>query len=240
MDEPRGRACESAWNWSFQCESTVAKLPISSGLRLSNVTPFGAAFTLKHPTERGRLLLMTIPMPHQLRVFDHLEEKYRVWALVRYARLLAAAGFKRPSFEVGVAFVGKHPPQSYDEDPARRYEAVSAGTESIGLAEGKEAIEPTTTSDQRAYTRHYIPVDIFLELLNEKGEAGETETTVTENISTKGATVFTSLPIAAGRFVRLTSKQYQLTVYAAVRARGTGADGIPRIRVEFIDTEWPI
>lgn len=30
--------------------------------RLTNVTPFGAAFTLKRPTEKGRLLHMTIPM----------------------------------------------------------------------------------------------------------------------------------------------------------------------------------
>lgn len=52
--------------------------------RLINVTPFGAAFQLKHPTEKGRLLHMTIPMPRQLRVFDHVEDQYRVWAVVRY------------------------------------------------------------------------------------------------------------------------------------------------------------
>src|ERR1041385_1096163 len=54
--------------------------------RLINVTPFGAGFTLKHPTERGRLLYMTIPMPRQLRVFDHVEDQYRVWAVVRYMK----------------------------------------------------------------------------------------------------------------------------------------------------------
>jgi len=51
--------------------------------RLMNVTPFGAGFTLKRPTERGRLLHMTIPMPRQLRVFDHVEDQYRMWAIVR-------------------------------------------------------------------------------------------------------------------------------------------------------------
>ena len=45
--------------------------------RLTNVTPFGAGFTLRHPTEKGRLLHMTIPMPRQLRVFDHVEDQYR-------------------------------------------------------------------------------------------------------------------------------------------------------------------
>ncbi len=56
--------------------------------RLINVTPFGCGFTLKRPTESGRILHMTIPMPRQLRVFDHAEDQYRVWALVRYARRL--------------------------------------------------------------------------------------------------------------------------------------------------------
>jgi hypothetical protein len=146
---------------------------------------------------------------------------------------------KGPTFEVGVAFIGKHPPKSYEVNPSRRYEATSAGTESIKLAEGTEEVEPISSSDQRAYTRHNIPVDVFLEVVNEKGEIGETENTVTENVSTKGATVFTSLQIATGRFVRLTSQQFNITVYAAVRARRTGADGIPRIHVEFIDKEWP-
>ena len=50
--------------------------------RLMNVTPFGAGFTLRRPTEKGRLLHMTIPMPRQLRVFDHVEDQYRVWAIV--------------------------------------------------------------------------------------------------------------------------------------------------------------
>src|SRR5215213_11868800 len=54
--------------------------------RLTNVTPFGAGFPLKRPTEKGRLLYMTIPMPRQLRVFDYVEDQYRIWAIVRYMK----------------------------------------------------------------------------------------------------------------------------------------------------------
>src|SRR6266480_2108589 len=75
--------------------------------RLVNVTPFGAGFTLKRPTEKGRLVHMTIPMPRQLRVFDHVEDQYRVWAIVRHVRPAAAPGNNIPLFEVGVAFIGK-------------------------------------------------------------------------------------------------------------------------------------
>jgi hypothetical protein len=76
--------------------------------------------------------------------------------------------------------------------------------------------------------------------LNETGEVGGTEMTVTENLSAKGATIFTSMKIDSGRFVRLTSQQFNITVHAAVRAQRTGADGILRIHVEFIDKEWPL
>ena len=208
--------------------------------RLTNVTPFGAGFTLRRPTERGRLLHMTIPMPRQLRVFDHVEDQYRVWAIVRYMRSLESKDNK-PLFEVGAAFIGKHPPRSYEEDPSRRYEVAGSFAEALAVAKDAEEIAaPMPTSDKRLHTRHNIPIDMFLEVLDEKGEAAQSESTVTENISLRGATIFTTFTIPTGRFVRLTSQQYSLTVHAAVRARSTGADGIGRIHVEFIDREWPL
>jgi hypothetical protein len=206
--------------------------------RLINVTPFGAGFTLKRPTEKGRLLHMTIPMPRQLRVFDHLEDQYRVWSLVRYLRTLESSESKLPLFEVGVAFIGKRPPQSYEEDPSKRYEISEATERSIALT--SDMIAPLPTKDQRSHTRHNIPVDLRLDVLNEKNEVAESESTVTENISRKGATVFTSIQVPVGRFVRVTSDQYQMTVHAVVRGRSKGGGGIPRIHVEFIDKEWPL
>ncbi len=206
--------------------------------RLVDVTPFGAGFTLKHPIEKGRLLHMTIPMPRQLRVFDHVEDQYKVWALVRYANSLPGADDKAPSFGVGVAFVGKYPPKSYEENPAKRYEIAASATDTITLEDIDQTAE--SSAGQREHTRHNIPVDMLLETLDEKGGVALSESTVTENISQKGATLFTSLDIPPGRFVRLTSQQYSLTVFAAVRSASTGADGIRRIHVEFIDQEWPL
>ena len=209
--------------------------------RLTNVTPFGAGFTLKRPIEKGRLVHMTIPMPRQLRVFDHVEDQYRVWALVRYLRSLPAPAGTASGFEVGVAFVGKRAPKSYENDPTKRYEIASSVTEMRSLTEDADKIVgPLSNSDKRAFTRHNIAVDMLLETLNEKGEVDLTEDTVTENISRQGATVFTSLTITVGRFIRLSSKQFQLTVHGAVRGQNTGADGVQRIHVEFIDREWPL
>jgi hypothetical protein len=206
--------------------------------RLTDVTPFGAGFTLKHPIEKGRLLHMTIPMPRQLRVFDHVEDQYRVWALVRYVKSKTEAGANAPIFEIGVAFIGKHPPRSYEENPARRYEIGGKTPESLSVPE--ERVQEAASEDQRTYTRHNIPVDIRIETLNDKGEVDQSESTVAENISQQGAAIYTTLELSVGRMIRLTSEQYRLTVHAAVRGRSIGPSGVQRIHVEFIDREFPL
>ena len=204
--------------------------------RLSNVTPFGAGFTLKHPTEKGRLLHMTIPMPRQLRVFDHVEDQYKIWAVVRYVKTSIAE--KRTLFEVGVAFIGKRAPASYEQEPWKRYDISTNVFQ--GVTPPEDVLKPLSTEDERALTRHNIAVDMRIEIVDTSGEIVESEHTVTENISSKGATLFTTLEIPLGRFIRLTSEQYRITAHAAIRSRSTGADGVPRIHVEFIDREWPL
>jgi len=202
--------------------------------RLTNVTPFGAGFTLKHPTEKGRLLHMTIPMPRQLRVFDHVEDQYRIWAVVRYMK--PAAADNQTIFNVGVAFIGKRAPHSYQAEPWKRYDINADAFQA--LAKADEILVPIT--DQRVQTRYNIAVDMRLDLVDIDGVVTDTEQTVTENISARGATIFTTLQIPQGRFIRLTSEQHGITAHAAIRSRSTGADGVPRIHVEFIDREWPL
>ena len=238
-------------NWKRIRERLQLKLPVrvrcretadldwSEVTRLIDVTPFGAGFTLKRPIEKGRLLHMTIPMPRQLRVFDHVEDQYKVWALVRYVKPLASADGEPPQFEVGVAFVGKQAPRSYEANPSQRYDV---GLSNPGQLDKIEEWVPTEfdSTDKRTGTRHSIPVDMFIEILNQEGEVEASEHTVTENISAKGAAIYTTLSLPIGRFIRLSSKQFKLTVYAAVRGFSMGPAGIPRIHVEFIDREWPL
>ena len=210
--------------------------------RLIDVTPFGAGFTLKRPVEKGRLLHMTIPMPRQLRVFDHVEEQYKIWGLVRYLKPRASEDGKLPVFEVGVAFVGKRPPKSYEEDPARRYDIATSVTDAITLQDVQQSLQPYPAGgrDLREHTRHSIAVDMVLDIFDENGEIASSESTVSENISRRGATLFTGSEIPIGRFVRLTSGQSNIVVFAVVRSRNTGPGGVQRINVEFIDREWPL
>ena len=197
----------------------------------------GARFALSHPTERGRLLHLTLPMPRQLRCFDHIEDQYRVWALIcRIASRPEPGGETR--FEVGVAFTGKHPPQSYVKDPSTLYVAESVSAED-NLWRLKE-VEKKQASQRSEQTRLQMALNVLVELFDTEGRVTASEQTVTENISRRGAAVWTTLQVERGRFVRLTSAETGLSAVAAVRAARTGADGIPRLHLEFIDRQWPL
>lgn len=211
--------------------------------RLLDVTPFGVRLTLSKPTEPGRLLHLTLPMPRQLRCFDHVEDQYRVWALVRNIKTLEPVGDKPARYEIGAAFIGKRPPASFEKDPTTLYEVAASVTES-GLWHFAERQSPEKRNvpegAPRPETRYHIPIEVIIELLDEKGKVAASETTVTENISRRGAAVFTTLELTKGRFVKVTSAQYQISVIAAVRARRTGANGVPRLHLEFVDKQWPL
>jgi hypothetical protein len=210
--------------------------------RLMDVTPFGARLRLKRPTEAGRLLLLTLPMPRPLRCFDHVEDQYRVWSLVRNVKLLDPASEKGALVEIGVAFVGKRPPRSFDADPTRRYEIARSSFET-GLWAVREApgesLSEVSTTDKRKDTRHNIPVEVLIEVFAKDGSFSHSENTVTENISSRGAAIFTTLDLSPGRFVKLSSPQHQ-SVLAVVRARHIAPDGIARLHLEFIGSEWSL
>ena len=110
--------------------------------RLLDVTPFGARFTVSRPTEEGRLLHLSMPLPRPLRVYDFTEDQYQTYALVRRVRPVAAGNKEKIDvmrFEVGAAFIGKSVPESYVRDPATRYEVVP-GDSGIWRAERKETL----------------------------------------------------------------------------------------------------
>ncbi|MGH9944363.1 MAG: PilZ domain-containing protein [Pyrinomonadaceae bacterium] len=204
--------------------------------RCVDVTPFGASFGLSRPTEPGRLMHLTLPMPRQFRCFDHHEDQYRVWALVRSAKWgggAEATGAATDTLIVGVALIGKHPPASYLQNPALRYEAAERGGALVPLV-----AQSALNSDRE--TRMRLPVEVVVEIVGEKGEVIAREETVTENLSRRGAAIYTTLPIGPGRFVRLTSAREQLTIHAVVRARSEGAGGVARLHLEFVNRDWPL
>ncbi len=208
--------------------------------RLVDVTPYGARLRLKRPTETGRLLLLTMAMPRQLRSFDHIEDQYRVWSLVRNVRQLDPKTSNGAMIEIGVAFVGKRPPESFQKDPSIRYEIenLQSGLWSV-QEESSEVLSEVEPTDKRNQSRHTIPTEVTLEVFGDDEASRQIENTVTENISRTGAAVFTALNLERGRFLKLSTRD-GFTIMAAVRNRSVGADGIARLHLQFIGAEWPL
>lgn len=209
--------------------------------RLEDISAFGAGFTLKKPVKRGRLLLLSVPMPRQLRCYDYLEPQYRVWGVVRRCVGVETSGDDE-RYAVGVAFIGKTPPQNFLDNPSTIFDISSR--EDGGLWELTEAESNPNEEDLPAYlrrhTRFSIPESLILEMLDAKGDVAESEVTVTENISLGGAAIFTSFNIDIGSFIRVTSERHDLTIISIVRGKHIGPDGIIRLHVEFIDRLFPL
>lgn len=123
--------------------------------RLVDVNHFGAGFTLSRPVEVGRLIQLIMPLPQKLRCYDHAEPMYSVWSLVRHASRVG--GSPEPAvFRVGVGFVGKHPPLSYESDPTLRYDPLPL--------EGDRSLWKVNTqllANQRRETRLIIPLEVW-------------------------------------------------------------------------------
>ena len=205
--------------------------------RLVDVTHFGAGFTLRRPVEPGRLLLLTIPLPQQLRCFDHAEPQYSVWSLVRHASAIRKAQLQRSAlFRVGVAFVGKRPPRAYEEDPTIRYEPLPIDRGQTTMSRVSER----RPDNQRRETRLIIPLEVLIEALDENGKPTLQEHTVTETLSSLGTCVPTSLDVGVGRILRVTSARDQVSIFAAIRSRKLAPDGVPRLGLEFLGEPWPL
>lgn len=208
--------------------------------RLKDISPFGAAFMLKRPVKRGRLVQLTIPMPRRMRCYDYMEPQYRVWGIVRRCIIIDDSSNK--SYFIGVAFIGKIPPRSYFEDPAQIYEISNRAEEGLWqiTTAPDNPDETDLAKEDRRHSRYGIPVNMTIELMDKEGNILNGEPTVSENISLGGAAVFTSLKVEIGSFLKVTSPQYNSSIKAIVRGRRIGPDGIPRLHIEFIDNFFPL
>lgn len=209
--------------------------------RLTDVSAFGASFNLHRPVKRGRLLQMTIPMPRKMRCYDYTEPQYRIWGLVRSC-IAKENSASDENHSVGVAFIGKRPPQSYYDDPAKLFE-ISHQEEGHLWNIVDAPPQPDETllpRELRRHTRHLIPANVIVEKIDADGTVLASEPTVTENLSLSGTSVFSTLDANVGDFVRVKSEQYNVSIISIVRARRLGQDNIPRLHVEFVDRFFPL
>jgi hypothetical protein len=209
--------------------------------RLKDISAFGAGFTLRRPVKRGRLLLLTLPMPRKMRCYDYLESQYRVWAIVRRC-IKGETRAEEGLYLIGVAFIGNLPPKSYLEDPALIYEISDRNDDGLWEIDTapREPLEEHLSKEDRRHSRYEIPLNVTVEVTDPEGNVLRREDTVTENISISGASVFSSIELEIGSFIKLSCKQYSTSIKAVVRGKRLGPDGIPRLHIEFIDSYFPL
>ncbi len=208
--------------------------------RLTDVSAFGAGFNIKSPIKRGRLIQMTIPLPRQLRCYDFSEPNYKIWGIVRRCMALNLTKLTE-QYALGVAFIGKRPPESYIDDPSKIYEIVCRNEDGLWhIMDAPILTEKHTPKEDRRQSRFQIPVSLVIEILDETRSVIASEVTVTENISLGGAAIFTSLDPPIGSFVRIKAEQNDISIISIVRGKRTGLEGIPRLHVEFIDKFFPL
>lgn len=209
--------------------------------RLEDVSAFGAGFVLKKPVKRGRLIMISLPMPRQLRCYDYLEPQYRVWGLVRRCVPIGNDPATR-TYAVGVAFIGKNPPASFMQNPAKLYDLSTRDDGGLWqLVEVNGAMDESDLPiSLRRHSRFAIPESLLLEVLDENGDVAASEVTVTENLSLGGAAVFTSFNAETGSFLRVKSERHNVSIIAIVRGKRVGTDGIVRLHLEFIDHLFPL
>ena len=208
--------------------------------RMQDVSNFGTGFSLKRPVKRGRLVYLTMPMPRKLRSFDFAEPQYKIWGLVR--RCLRNSKTNIENYSVGVAFIGKNPPQSFLDDPSKLYDISQQHNNGLCEITNQPDIpdESDLPNELRRHSRFPIPINLKLETLDDDENIIAAEDTVTENLSLSGASVFSSLPAEVGSFVRVNSDQYNVSIISIVRGKRTGKDNIPRLHIEFVDRFFPL
>ncbi|HET8646092.1 MAG TPA: PilZ domain-containing protein, partial [Vicinamibacteria bacterium] len=183
----------------------------------TNVSMGGVSFALRRPVPMGQVLLLTLPLPELFRRYDLKAQTYRVYGLVRYT---ASEG---PPFQMGVMFLGRHPPRGYEDNPS-------------GLVLLPD--DPRPSGDARAHPRHEVMVTLRLRRLEAPPGSPAEELTITEDVSLGGARVRTAaLGLAKGEMVQLSELEGPFRAQALVLNVAGGADGIVRANLHFTHSQ---
>ena len=199
-----------------------------------SISATGAGFYLKRECQVGSLVSLMMPLPVHLRCHDHDKELYRVWGLVQHCYRVTTD--ERTGFQVGVAFIGKNPPASYNENPLQNYRIC--GMNSDGLWRVEEAKSAFKVRKHVRFRKH---VDHYLALLDGKQRTVGGERTVTQNISKSGAAVYTTLDIDVGERVKFICEQYNFSGLAVVCNRQDAQSDEPaRLHLQFVENTFPM
>jgi hypothetical protein len=200
---------------------------------LISMSRSGAGFYLERKCEVGQLVSLMMPMPRHLRCYDAEKELYRVWGLVQHCSPVSGDG--QTEYHVGVAFIGKNAPPSYNENPLQSYRIAGMNEDGTWrIVEAKKAFVV------RRHHRYWAQIEVFLAAHDAEKNLITDETAKTENISLSGAAVISTLNVDVGDSVNFNSIPHNFSALAIVRNRQISENDPPRLHLEFINSDFPI
>jgi hypothetical protein len=169
----------------------------------------GVALRIGRHVETGQLVLLTLPMPPHLRLYDENLPTY-----TSYGRVRSVLTFEREHL-ARVRLIGKNPPR--------------------GRASARSETDPSLDDRDR---RHLPRYDVFMNLRLGRlpANGGQSECTVTENLSVEGARVPTSFSVAPGETVTIAEMDGDFQTQAVTCGSYVGNDRVRRINLHFRDT----
>lgn len=200
-------------------------------VNVTGISRLGAGFDLSRPVAVGRLVALVLPMPREFRAYDLDEKAYPVMGMVQYCNESTTDGVT--VYHVGVAFIGKHVPESHKADPQQSYRI--AGMSEDGLWKVAEA---ETQFKKRGVTRYRLALEVTVSLIRREKESTDKETTFTRDISANGAAILCSLDVKVGEKIKFGCNAIDFHAFAVVRNRKE-TDAIPTLHVEFVDQQAP-
>jgi hypothetical protein len=209
------------------------KKPWSETAKITSLSNNGAGLFMSQDCIVGRLVSLIMPMPEEMRSYDHDKRFYRIWGLVQYC--YKTGGDEETGFHVGVALVGKDAPESYTKNCLQSYRII--GSDRHGLWKIDEL---DSSFEPRRAHRQWRSIDVRLFRLDAGQNTVASERTVTENVSETGASVFTDLRISVGDRLRFQTSSPEFTSIAVVRHRRIGLDDRRRIHIEFLEGIFPM
>ncbi len=183
-----------------------------------DVGRFGVAFSMRARVRRGMVVHLNLPLPVRLRAHGYSDPSYSVWAIVRRVEPP-----KNGVRQVGVEFLGEHPPPGFLAKPASLYRNRNW-----------DGVE------RRREERKAVAEQVKLEFLDENQNTISKEKGTLENVSPNGARVRLKSVPDAFDLVRVTGRSGSFTSLANVRDWFMGKDGYERLCLHFLEEKWPM
>ncbi|MBE7515857.1 MAG: PilZ domain-containing protein [Chloracidobacterium sp.] len=201
---------------------------------LSTVSLNGAGFTLTRPVTLGRLVSMVLPMPRNLRAYDHDKELYPALGLVQHCTKTRIDG--ETKYRVGVGFIGKEVPESFKKDPTQSYLFTGIRPDGLWMV-----LEANSQFKQRGNPRFWKHIEFTVTKMRRERSNLEKVTAMTNDISAGGFSITGDLNVEIGERVKAACPIFGFYTFAEIRNISVSKkDNRTTLHLKFLDYEFPM